>query len=86
MSIKLNCQGVTVRIGTPFRAAFLIYLLRHIDFFKGRLGLMMDWELVNFVLLHPAFLMNVLPDSKDALHSDKIRDLELYITIQQPKN
>ena len=81
MSIKLNCQGITVRLGTPFRANFLIYLLRHINFFKGCLGLMMDWELLNFALLHPEFLINVLPDSKDALHSDKLRELELYIQL-----
>jgi len=70
-----------VRIGRPIAVHFRVYLTRHIAFFKHPLGLLLDWELVDFVIQHAEFLPNVLGDSDDALHFEKLRDLEAYISI-----
>lgn len=70
-----------VRIGRPIAVHFGVYLTRHIAFFNHPLGLLLDWELVDFAIQHPEFLPMVLGDSDDALHFEKLRDLEAYLTI-----
>jgi hypothetical protein len=42
---------------------------------------MLDWELVDFAVQHPEFLPNILGDSDNALHFEKLRDLEAYINL-----
>lgn len=72
-----------IRLGRSLVVHFEVYLLRHISFFRHPLGLLLDWELVDFVLQHPEFLKSTLEDSEDALHFEKVQDLETYLEIQE---
>jgi hypothetical protein len=81
MSVYIKNTRPPIRIGHPMAVLLHSWLLRHIDFFDHPLGLMLDWELVDFAVQHPEFLPNILGDSDNALHFEKLRDLEAYISL-----
>ena len=71
-------MDLRIRLGRPIRVLIESYCARHILIFEHNF---MNLEVLDFVLQNPIFVKNLLSDSDDALHFEKVKELNLYIEI-----